>query len=46
MEGDYLLLDFELKEMVEGKFQNFDRYTHTQHKKEGFLKLYDYCWLQ
>jgi hypothetical protein len=33
MERDYLLLDFELKEMVEEKFQIFDRYTRE--KKGG-----------
>jgi len=30
------LLDFELKEMVEEKFQIFDRYIHTHTKKRDF----------
>lgn len=29
------MLDFELKEMVEEKFQIFDRYIHTHTKKRG-----------
>lgn len=34
MKRDYLLLDFELKEMVEEKFQIFDRYTQKKKKRD------------